>query len=87
MLHFRIAMDSYFLPKPVGEIIEKQEFSKVPLITGVTNDEFGFLLAVVSEHFIYYMTLLSSINSLIDTDCVTMLFPHSTLSVQIGLRV
>ncbi|XP_056596266.1 uncharacterized protein ces2b [Triplophysa dalaica] len=45
MLHFRVAVDSYFLPKPIEEIIEKQEFSKVPLITGITDDEFGFLLA------------------------------------------
>lgn len=53
MLHFRIVVDSYFLPKSVEEIIEKQEFSKVPLITGITNDEFGFLLAAVSKHFVY----------------------------------
>ncbi|KAL1247761.1 hypothetical protein QQF64_023137 [Cirrhinus molitorella] len=44
MLDFSLAMDSYFLPKPVEEIIKKQEFSKVPLITGITDDEFGFLL-------------------------------------------
>ncbi|XP_065148247.1 acylcarnitine hydrolase [Paramisgurnus dabryanus] len=49
MLHFRMAVDSYFLPRPLKEIIEKQEFSKVPLITGITNDEFGFLLPVYFE--------------------------------------
>lgn len=52
-------MDSYFLPKPIEEIIEKQEFSKVPLITGITDDEFGFLLAAVSKHLIYFMTVLN----------------------------
>ncbi|KAA0724187.1 Cocaine esterase [Triplophysa tibetana] len=49
MLHFRVAVDSYFLPKPIEEIIKKQEFSKVPLITGITDDEFGFLLAAYFE--------------------------------------
>uniref|UniRef100_A0A672QMA4 Carboxylic ester hydrolase n=1 Tax=Sinocyclocheilus grahami TaxID=75366 RepID=A0A672QMA4_SINGR len=44
MMHFSLAVDSYFLPKPVEEIVKKQEFSKVPLITGITNDEYGFLL-------------------------------------------
>ncbi|XP_016133188.1 uncharacterized protein ces2b [Sinocyclocheilus grahami] len=44
MMHFSLALDSYFLPKPVEDIVQKQEFSKVPLITGITNDEFGFLL-------------------------------------------
>ncbi|CAM4735064.1 unnamed protein product [Leuciscus chuanchicus] len=44
MMHFRVAMDSHLLPKPVEEIIRKQEFSKVPLITGITDDEFGYIL-------------------------------------------
>uniref|UniRef100_A0A9J8A8A7 Carboxylesterase 2b n=1 Tax=Cyprinus carpio carpio TaxID=630221 RepID=A0A9J8A8A7_CYPCA len=44
MMHFSLAVDSYFLPKPVEDIIQKQEFSKVPLITGITDDEYGFLL-------------------------------------------
>ncbi len=50
MMHFSLALDSYFLPKPVEDIVQKQEFSKVPLITGITNDEFGFLLAAVSKN-------------------------------------
>ncbi|XP_021326380.1 uncharacterized protein ces2b [Danio rerio] len=49
MMHFSVAVDSYFLPKPIEEIVEKQEFSKVPLINGINNDEFGFLLA---EYFL-----------------------------------
>ncbi|XP_016325035.1 fatty acyl-CoA hydrolase precursor, medium chain isoform X2 [Sinocyclocheilus anshuiensis] len=44
MMHFSLALDSYFLPKPVEDIVQNQEFSKVPLITGITDDEFGFLL-------------------------------------------
>ncbi|XDV52673.1 hypothetical protein PO909_021368 [Leuciscus waleckii] len=44
MMHFRVAVDSHLLPKPVEEIIRKQEFSKVPLITGITDDEFGYIL-------------------------------------------
>ncbi|XP_073687510.1 uncharacterized protein ces2b isoform X4 [Garra rufa] len=49
MLDFSLAMDSYFLPKPIEEIVKKQEFSKVPLITGITDDEFGFLLPAYFE--------------------------------------
>ncbi|XP_056307596.1 uncharacterized protein ces2b isoform X3 [Danio aesculapii] len=49
MMHFSIAVDSYFLPKPIEEIVEQQQFSKVPLINGINNDEFGFLLA---EYFL-----------------------------------
>ncbi|CAM4735060.1 unnamed protein product [Leuciscus chuanchicus] len=44
VMHFSVAVDSHFLPKPVEEIIRKQEFSKVPLITGITDDEFGYLM-------------------------------------------
>ncbi|XDV52677.1 hypothetical protein PO909_021370 [Leuciscus waleckii] len=44
VMHFSVAVDSHFLPKPVEEIIQKQEFSKVPLITGITDDEFGYLM-------------------------------------------
>ncbi|XP_051980656.1 fatty acyl-CoA hydrolase precursor, medium chain-like [Xyrauchen texanus] len=44
MMYFGVAVDSYFLPKSINEIIQNQEFSKVPLITGITDDEFGFLL-------------------------------------------
>lgn len=53
MMHFSLAVDSYFLPKPVEDIIQKQEFSKVPLITGITDDEYGFLLPAVSKYYMY----------------------------------
>ncbi|ROJ28362.1 Cocaine esterase [Anabarilius grahami] len=52
MMHFSVAVDSHFLPKPVEEIIRKQEFSKVPLITGITDDEFGFLLPAPRDRWI-----------------------------------
>ncbi|RXN20147.1 fatty acyl- hydrolase medium chain-like isoform X4 [Labeo rohita] len=52
MLDFSLAMDSYFLPKPVMEIVKKQEFSKVPLITGITDDEFGYFLPEPRDRWI-----------------------------------
>ncbi len=60
MMHFSLALDSYFLPKPVEDIVQKQEFSKVPLITGITNDEFGFLLAAVSKKMTFIIILNNS---------------------------
>ncbi|XP_066524222.1 uncharacterized protein [Hoplias malabaricus] len=44
MLHFVVTEDKVFLPKPVEELLQNQEFIKVPLITGVTDDEFGWLM-------------------------------------------
>ncbi|TRY95333.1 hypothetical protein DNTS_034096 [Danionella cerebrum] len=52
MMHFTLAVDSYFLPKSIEEIVENQEFIKVPLITGITNDELGFLLAEPENQWI-----------------------------------
>ncbi|KAG7324332.1 hypothetical protein KOW79_012348 [Hemibagrus wyckioides] len=43
-LPFVVTVDKVFLPKPVEELLENQEFHKVPLMTGVTSDEFGWLL-------------------------------------------
>ncbi|XP_062395039.1 fatty acyl-CoA hydrolase precursor, medium chain-like [Sardina pilchardus] len=36
------AMDGHFLPKKIGDIFQSQEFSKVPLINGINNDECGW---------------------------------------------
>lgn len=47
-LRFPINIDGHFLEKPISELIQKQEFLTVPLITGVTDDEGGYLLANVS---------------------------------------
>jgi len=65
MMQFSVAVDSHFLPKPVEEIIQKQEFSKVPLITGITDDEFGYLLPTVSKYYIYYYRICISIHSIV----------------------
>ncbi|MCJ8735831.1 hypothetical protein PDJAM_G00252020 [Pangasius djambal] len=43
-LQFTVTEDKIFLPKPVEELLQNQEFHKVPLITGVNNDEFGWVL-------------------------------------------
>ncbi|XP_062847219.1 uncharacterized protein ces2b [Trichomycterus rosablanca] len=44
MLQFVVTVDKKFLPKPAKELLEDQKFHKVPLITGVNSDEFGWLL-------------------------------------------
>ncbi|XP_053345548.1 liver carboxylesterase-like [Clarias gariepinus] len=41
---FVVTVDKTFLPKPVEELLQNQEFHKVPLMTGLTNDEFGWLM-------------------------------------------
>ncbi|XP_026774967.3 fatty acyl-CoA hydrolase precursor, medium chain [Pangasianodon hypophthalmus] len=43
-LQFPVTEDKIFLPKPVEELLQNQEFHKVPLMTGVNNDEFGWML-------------------------------------------
>lgn len=40
--------DGRFLPKPAKELLQNMEFKKVPLITGVNDDE-GFMIMKVSE--------------------------------------
>ncbi|KAG2469642.1 EST1C Carboxylesterase, partial [Polypterus senegalus] len=40
-----MTIDGVVLPKPVEELIKAQEFQQVPYLIGVTNDEFGWLLA------------------------------------------
>uniref|UniRef100_A0AAR2J0J0 Carboxylic ester hydrolase n=1 Tax=Pygocentrus nattereri TaxID=42514 RepID=A0AAR2J0J0_PYGNA len=44
MLRFVVTEDKVFLPKPVEELLQKQEFSKVPLLTGINDDEFGWMM-------------------------------------------
>lgn len=43
--------DGRFLPKSVDELLQNKEFSKVPFITGVTDDEGGFGLLNVSDTY------------------------------------
>lgn len=47
-IRYSISTDGHFLKKPINELIQKQEFHIVPLMTGVNNDEGGFLLGSVS---------------------------------------
>ncbi|KAL1247760.1 hypothetical protein QQF64_023136 [Cirrhinus molitorella] len=44
MLRFGVSMDGQFLPKPAAELLESHEFNKVPLITGITDDEWGYMM-------------------------------------------
>lgn len=48
MVRFGVTMDGRFLPKPVEELLQSQQFNKVPLINGITNDECGFMLPNVN---------------------------------------
>ncbi len=44
MVNFGVTVDGRFLPKPAEELLQSQQFNKVPLIMGITNDECGYLL-------------------------------------------
>ncbi|TRY99241.1 hypothetical protein DNTS_017485, partial [Danionella cerebrum] len=59
LLRFGVTVDGHFIPKPVDELLQSHEFSKVPLMTGITNDECGFLLPnfVSSPEWIHGMDL------------------------------
>uniref|UniRef100_A0A4W4HC30 Carboxylic ester hydrolase n=1 Tax=Electrophorus electricus TaxID=8005 RepID=A0A4W4HC30_ELEEL len=39
-----VTRDGHFLPKSVEELLQNKEFIKVPMITGVTDDEGGYAL-------------------------------------------
>ncbi|KAM9807788.1 uncharacterized protein ces2b [Neosynchiropus ocellatus] len=43
-LRYPIIMDGHFLPKPANQLLENHEFHKVPFITGVTDDEGGYIM-------------------------------------------
>ncbi|KAM8860457.1 pyrethroid hydrolase Ces2e-like [Synchiropus picturatus] len=43
-LRFPVITDGHFLTKPVKQLLENHELQKVPFITGVTDDEGGYLL-------------------------------------------
>ncbi|XP_018620621.1 carboxylesterase 5A isoform X2 [Scleropages formosus] len=43
-----VTVDGAFLTKPIDEIFQNHEFHKVPFMTGVTSQEFGWLL---SSHY------------------------------------
>jgi len=37
-------VDGQFLPKSAADLLQSHQFNKVPLITGITNDECGYML-------------------------------------------
>ena len=47
-LRFRANVDGHFLTRPVDELFQKHELLTVPFMTGVNNDEGGWLLLDVS---------------------------------------
>ncbi|KAM7002765.1 cocaine esterase-like [Tautogolabrus adspersus] len=50
-LRFPINVDGHFLTKPVAELIHKKELLTIPFMTGVTNDEGGYLLVQASINY------------------------------------
>ncbi|XP_031431607.1 cocaine esterase-like [Clupea harengus] len=46
---YGVTKDGHFMPKNVKDIFKAQEFSKVPLINGINNDECGWLLPAASS--------------------------------------
>lgn len=53
MLRFGVTVDGQFLPKSVDELLQSHQFNKVPLITGVTDDDGGYTLPNVMEMFLF----------------------------------
>lgn len=47
MLRFPATVDGQFITKPVDELFRNAELLKIPFITGVNNDEGGWLLPTV----------------------------------------
>lgn len=47
-MRFQVNVDGHFLTKPVDELFRKHELHAVPFMTGVNNDEGGWMLASVS---------------------------------------
>uniref|UniRef100_UPI0037E8BAB9 pyrethroid hydrolase Ces2e-like n=1 Tax=Semicossyphus pulcher TaxID=241346 RepID=UPI0037E8BAB9 len=47
-LRYPINVDGHFLTKPADELLHKHELLTVPFMTGITNDEGGWLLTDVS---------------------------------------
>ncbi len=49
-LRYPVNVDGHFLTKPVDELFRKHELLTVPFMTGVNNDEGGWLLSGVSAN-------------------------------------
>uniref|UniRef100_A0A3P8RJE4 Carboxylic ester hydrolase n=1 Tax=Astatotilapia calliptera TaxID=8154 RepID=A0A3P8RJE4_ASTCA len=58
IFHF-LNVDGHFLTKPVDELFRKHELHAVPFMTGVNNDEGGWMLASVSVTGTYREFLLN----------------------------
>uniref|UniRef100_A0A672GBY3 Carboxylic ester hydrolase n=1 Tax=Salarias fasciatus TaxID=181472 RepID=A0A672GBY3_SALFA len=56
-LGYTINVDGHFLRKPVDELFRKHELQTVPFMTGVNNDEGGFLLPFVTYEIVMYKNL------------------------------
>lgn len=54
MFRFGVTTDGQFLPKSAEELLQSHNFNKVPLMTGVTNDECGYMLPEVKKEFITF---------------------------------
>lgn len=50
-----INVDGHFLTKPVDELFQKHELLTVPVMTGVTNDEAGWLVPQVRVLLISFL--------------------------------
>jgi len=48
-----VTVDGQFLPKSAADLLQSHQFNKVPLITGVTDDEAGYALPNVMEMFLF----------------------------------
>ncbi|XP_044125241.1 fatty acyl-CoA hydrolase precursor, medium chain-like [Bufo gargarizans] len=47
LIPFPVCVDGVFLPKPVEEILANKEGNKVPLLIGINNMEFGYILPLL----------------------------------------
>ena len=48
-MRFLVTVDGHFLIKPVEELFQNQQLHTVPFMTGINNDEGGWLLPGVSK--------------------------------------
>lgn len=64
MLRYPVNVDGHFLTKAVDELFHKQELITVPFMTGVNDDEGGWLLPSVSGLFSHVQTSYLFVNVL-----------------------
>uniref|UniRef100_A0A3P8RJQ9 Carboxylic ester hydrolase n=1 Tax=Astatotilapia calliptera TaxID=8154 RepID=A0A3P8RJQ9_ASTCA len=61
-VRIQVNVDGHFLTKPVDELFRKHELHAVPFMTGVNNDEGGWMLASVSVTGTYREFLLNMVS-------------------------